>query len=368
MLFAQGDHLVGIEPRKGEHTGLTGGKGEVHAELFAGGGERRAHAVDAAAHARDFVNPGGLEFGVVEDFAHGGGTVRGRVGVFGTNDGLDDGLDHDGFAGVRGHDVQTAGAFAVETEVLRAGGGDHEGETFGGEEARRKGVLVKAAAEALVGDVEEREEISFLDDFDHFLPLFMREVHTRRVVAAGVKENNRADIKRLEGGLHGIEVHETRCLVVVRILGHFETGVLEERDVVAPGRIGDDGLLKAEHVMREDGTQTQSARAAKRLDRADAPGENRFGFGAEDELLNGAAVGGQAGHRDVAVGSAAVNQTLFRFGNRLHERKLAFFVKEDTDAEIDLFRTRVILEEFVEAENGIIGRGLQRGKNLGRHG
>ena len=39
----------------------------------------------------------GVELFVVEDFVDDSGAVRGRVGVFGADDGLDDGGDHCGF-------------------------------------------------------------------------------------------------------------------------------------------------------------------------------------------------------------------------------------------------------------------------------
>ena len=105
--------------------------------------------------------------------------------------------------------------------------------------------------------------------------------------------------------------------------------------------------------------RTKSTRAAEGLDGADAAGEHGFGIGAEDELLDGAAVGRNAGHRHIAVVSSSFKKTAVSFCDGLHQRELPFLVQEDADTEIDLFCPCILLEKLIEAEDGIIGGGLQ---------
>ena len=147
--------------------------------------------------------------------------------------------------------MQTARTFAVEAEVLRAGGTDHEGDAGGAQGADGGCVVVKAGAEALIGDVEEGKQVAFLNDPRDLGPLLGVEVVAGRVVAAGVQKHDRAGLEALETGLHGFEVDAVLLLVEVGVAVDLEACVLKKRDVVAPGGVGDDGLCEAEVFVRE---------------------------------------------------------------------------------------------------------------------
>lgn len=79
-----------MRPREREHARLAHGEGEVGAEGFAGSRQALSHEADAGAHAGNFLFPRGAELFVVEDLIDNGRTVRRGVGVFSTDDGLDD--------------------------------------------------------------------------------------------------------------------------------------------------------------------------------------------------------------------------------------------------------------------------------------
>ena len=61
-----------------------------------------------------------------------------------------------------------------------------------GERAHRIGVLVDAVAEALVGEVEVRQQLALGEQRDQRVPLRARQVDAGRVVAAGVQQDDAA--------------------------------------------------------------------------------------------------------------------------------------------------------------------------------
>ena len=88
VLLTQCEHLFGVEACEREHARLTDGEGEVGADGLARGDQALAHGADTGAHAGHLILPDGVELFVVEDFVDDSGAVRGRVGVFGADDGL----------------------------------------------------------------------------------------------------------------------------------------------------------------------------------------------------------------------------------------------------------------------------------------
>ena len=147
--------------------------------------------------------------------------------------------------------MQTARTFAVEAEVLRAGGTDHEGDAGGAHRRGRRLRRHQGRSRSPDRRCRGREAVAFLNDPRDLGPLLGVEVVAGRVVAAGVQKHDRAGLEALETALHGFEVDAVLLLVEVGVAVDLEACVLKKRDVVAPGGVGDDGLREAEVFVRE---------------------------------------------------------------------------------------------------------------------
>ena len=90
MLFTKHIHFFRRKTREGEHALLLDGKAHIHAFGLAGLKERRAHRMNAGAHAVNFLAPGRFERRVGENFGNNLAAVARRVGIFLTNDALED--------------------------------------------------------------------------------------------------------------------------------------------------------------------------------------------------------------------------------------------------------------------------------------
>ena len=73
--------------------------------------------------------------------------------------------------------------------------------------------------------------------------------------------------------------------------------------------------------------------------------------------------------RDWMVAMRPERTASFVFGRAdgLHERKPAFVVEVDADAEVDLRVAGIVLVEFNEAENGIVRTGFKGSKVFASH-
>ena len=90
----------------------------------------------------------------------------------------------------------------------------------------------------------------------------MREVEARRVVAAAVEQHQGLRGKSVERRLEGVEVDARAVGLEIGVLADFKAVGLENRNVVAPGRVGNDALSDAEELVRKSGRKLQGARAA----------------------------------------------------------------------------------------------------------
>ena len=132
----------------------------------------------------------------------------------------------------------------IEAEVLGKGLGEDNLVALVHEEPDGKGVLVRASAgKALVGHVKEDKELALPGQLGDLLPLLLAGVHTGGIVGAGMEENHGL----LGGGLEilnkPLEVKPAGLGVVVPVILDLNARVVEDGDVVAPGRVGDvDGL------------------------------------------------------------------------------------------------------------------------------
>jgi hypothetical protein len=100
-------------------------------------------------------------------------------------------------------------------------------------------IHIDTFGEALVGHVDEGNQIPRLDDFHHILPLVVAEVGAGGVVATGMKHNDRSGRGVIQTFLHAGKIHAAGGCVIVGVIAHLKTGGLEQGAMVFPARIAD---------------------------------------------------------------------------------------------------------------------------------
>lgn len=330
VLLGQLLDLLGLEAGVGEHADLVGDVrpvvlGAEGLELLA---EEGAHGDDAVSHLLDLALPLVVELGVVEDLGRKAGAVDGRVGVQGTDEDLELGVDALGLLGVLADDGEDTGTLTVETldskiSTYVDAHKRHEtyhvlGERLGKEDlvaildelTNGKGVTVGVTAgKALVGHVEEGKVALVLADLGDLLPLLGRRVDTGGVVRAGVEEDRGTGRDGLEVGNQALKVKTDGVLVVVAVVLGLEGGVLEDGLVVGPGRGRDADLVLARAPSLEEGsTEAQGTSAGDGLGDGD-PVEDRRVL-AVGELGGGGGEVGHAGDASVLLVQLAVDDAL----------------------------------------------------------
>lgn len=117
VLLGQLVHLLGLQASEGEHTNLAGDVAPVvlAAELLEVLLEESTHGDDTVGHTLDLTQPLLVEFGVVENGGSDTGTVNGRVGVEGTDEDLDLGVDALLLVGIGADNGESTNTLTVKT-------------------------------------------------------------------------------------------------------------------------------------------------------------------------------------------------------------------------------------------------------------
>lgn len=216
------------------------------------------HADDAVGHTLDLSLPLRVEGLVAEDGAGNASAMGRRVGVHRADDNLELRVDAGLLLGIGGGQRKGTRSLAIETHVLRERLSKSDLMTLSNKVAKRESITGDVSrSEALVGHIEEGEELLLLDDVGDGGPLLGGGVDTGRVVSACVEQDDRAFRGSLqkhvsgrnqgttvfatdqEIGLQAFEVESNVLLVEVTVMTDFEARVAEQRDVVPPGRSGD---------------------------------------------------------------------------------------------------------------------------------
>jgi hypothetical protein len=215
-LLHQAFTLLRIHAGEAEHADLVGDVLPVlgRAQLLQVVLQRGAHRNDAVGHLLDVAQPLLLERGIAQNLRHQTSTVHGRVRVQGTDEDLD--LRHCAHRIVfaAGHQREGAGTFAVQAHVLGVALGQGDLVALLDEMSDGEGVTGDVTAgEALVGHVEEGEEVALLDQIGQFGPLFGLGVDAGGIVGAGVQQDDGAFGDFLKG-----KIGRTR---LIRKLGSY---------------------------------------------------------------------------------------------------------------------------------------------------
>lgn len=276
-ILADLQHLLLAQARETEHPNLLRDMlpaAFLPVQLLELAPQRFPHVDDPATHRAEILFPFLEEFPVVEHQAGDAGAVRGRVADFTA---LEDGeLRRDSTDGVLGvgagarDEMEGAGPFAVEAEILGERLRDAEFEALLDEVADGPGVVFEVArGEALVGAVEEGEVGFGADDLGDVGPLGVGEVDAGGVVGAGVQEDDAAFGGGFDGGAHAVVVEAFGLRGEVRVGFYGEVDVGEDLVVVGPGWGGEvDGLVVGAEVEfgEEEAAEVDGAGAGDGLE------------------------------------------------------------------------------------------------------
>ncbi len=251
---------------------------------------------------------------------------------------------------------QPAYPLAVQREDFRERVTDQRSDTCVGHRPDGIDVFVDAFAEALIGDIQEGDELTILDHFDQAVPLRHCQIGTGRVMAARVQQEDALRRQPLHRVEHGLEPHATRLGIEVRVRIDLEARPAEQRVMVFPGRVTHPDLRIRKRVFEEIGTYLQRARAAHGLNGGDAACLNQRVIGAEQQGLHRLPIRRQAFHRQVHGRCLfAFGQLLLRCCHACQLRNAALCVVIQADAQIDLVRTRVLAKGLHQRKDRITG-------------
>ncbi|MNG95303.1 hypothetical protein D3C79_543360 [compost metagenome] len=197
------------------------------------------------------------------------------------------------------HHRQAADAFAVQREDFRERITYQAWQTGRSHSADGIGIIGNSTAKTLIGDIKERDQFTFGNHFDHFIPLGMGQVRAGRVMAARVQQRDAVLRQLFQCAQHGVKLHAQAFAVEVGIGIDLEAGTAKDGDVVFPGRIADPHLRIREIAFQEVGTDLQRAGTAHGLNGGDTLLLQHRVLGTKQQMLNGSTVRLQAFHRQV---------------------------------------------------------------------
>ena len=256
--------------------------------------EFAAQSRHARAHRADFIEPRRTLRIIAQDFVHDGGTVVGRHRINGAGDAGELTQRRIGSRRGCGDNVQRTGAFAIQSEVLRARYRDQDFRQLRGEQTYAECILGDTAAQSLICHIDERQERAAFENGQELAPLRVGEIRAGGVMATCLQQHDTARGQPPESFQHDTEVESAARGVVVGVVCKLEARAANERDVIGPGGSADmhDGSRgKGLDQLR---AEAQRAAASRRLNGAHAAAGKRRMRGTEGQLLERAVESGIA--------------------------------------------------------------------------
>src|SRR5471030_140914 len=271
-LFTQAINLRDAETGVTEHPTLLQQVVKITARQrhFQAVDQRLAHFQNTDAHAFYFIQPLGFQLRIPQYFRHHLRTKIRWAGVVTPYGGFEL-AEHAtcGFA-VFTHHRKTTDALTVQRENLRERVADKAGHARRRHRANGVSIVINACTKTLIGNVEERNQITLFGDVNHLIPLGWRQVRTCRVMTTRVQQHDALCRKSFQVVEHAGEIHAKTFGVEIRISVNLKTGTAKNGHVVFPGRIADPHLRIWEIKLQEISADFQRTRAPDGLNRSDA--------------------------------------------------------------------------------------------------
>lgn len=358
VLLAHLKNLLLGDARVAEHTNLGGNVAPVAGRslLLEVSLEEVTHLDDAVSHALALIAPLGLELGVAEDGLHNAGSVSGRVGVHGSDEKLELGLNAGCLVLVLADNTEGSNTLTVQAKVLGEGLAQAHLVALLHEEADGGGILLSITrGEALVCAVEERHVALGLHDVRDLAPHLHGGVRSSRVVGTSVKEEGGAVWGVLDVLEHGIEVKTDELAVEVSVLLNVHAGVLEDGDVVSPSRVRHvDGVVGGDlEAVEELGDKTAGTSAGESLHTGDVLVGKGARVSTVGELEGEVDEGLETGDTEVLLVDLVVEKLLLSSTNGGENPGLAVVVTVSTNAKAYLARVLVVVEHLRETKDRV---------------
>ncbi len=223
------------------------------------------------AHRAELRLPAGPKLRVREDRPHDVRAVGRRVRVVDPDRDLDVALDRRSVGRGSGDHEHRPDALRVQRERLRERRRDEQLDTRPDELEQAGGILAQPVAEALVGEVDERQQPVRLDEVadrrhssgDGSTPVGLWHAPCSRTTSPGA-----ASVERLE---HRGLVDPPAGRVRVRVRPDAEARGVEQLRVIRPGRLAHPQRLAGPGLAKQVRGDPQPARATRRLGGEGAP-------------------------------------------------------------------------------------------------
>ncbi len=206
-------------------------------------------------------------------------------------------------------------------------------------QAHPRRVGLEPIAEALIGEVDERDEAAALDQFGDLGPLAGRKIGAGRIVAAAVEKDEVAGPSRLQRSHHLVEQYPPARRVVIRVRHHLDSGGRDQRAVVGPGRLADEDPRLRIGLADQIGREAKGAAAARSLE-PDDPLVRRSGL-AEQDRADQLGEAGIALRAQIGLGLLPLPEQPLRLLDGAQDRGPAPGIAIDSDSDVDLVRPRI---------------------------
>ena len=210
----------------------------------------------------------------------------------------------------------------------------------------------EAVAEALISEVDERDQAALGDQAGDDAPLVHVEIGAGGIVAAAVEQDEVARLGLAERRHHPIEADLAAVAGVIGIADHLDSGRGDQGRVIGPGRLA--GEDPGERVGPGDqlGAEPKRAAAARSL-QADDPAVVRCVRAEHDrpDQLDETDVALRA---DIGLGRLGLDEAALGRLDALQDRGVAGGVAIDSDSDVDLLRTGIGIGERDQSDQRIL--------------
>ena len=262
-------------------------------------------------------------------------------------------LDRSGF------DEQRADAVAIDAEILVAALGNDDFVALRQYAAKAGRILVQAAPEALVGDVDERDQPALAAHVGDLRPLDRVEIGAGRIVAAAVEQRDVAGAALADLGQHVLEADRALSALVIRIFHDLQADGADDRRVIGPARRPQQHSGATVGGRDQLEPQPQRAAAARSLDPGDAVVARMLAEQDRPQQLGKALVAGAA---EIGLGHLRIEQPPLGFLHHLEDWRIARGIAENADSDVDLVGPRIGFGHGDQGEQRIADHGRQVGK------
>ncbi|MNZ98305.1 hypothetical protein D3C78_1175830 [compost metagenome] len=188
-------------------------------------------------HAGQFAFPLLAQVGIRQQRFHNLAAVSRRAGIAAADQGFQRTLDVVRTLLAGATDRKPTQPLAIQRDVFRKRIGDQKFQVGFQCLTQRETILVQTIAKALIGNIEQRQQAAALHHLKRGTPLRRAEIGTGRVMTARMQQHHAAFRQAVQRIDHRVKAQAAAGLIEIRIGMYLQSGALEDRPMVGPGRI-----------------------------------------------------------------------------------------------------------------------------------